>query len=394
MPVTSRSPLAEKPTWVLLLVLFNGLAVVTLLASLSDDPSVGSVVALIAYVVVVDVGLTNRSRLLQRSRSWTLGWLLAISLMLVVLVAVVPVGVYLVFPLYVLLVWSVGIRLALGWSALLAGSSIVAIGVEQQWSIGGIVGPVVGYLVAVGGAWAYRRLHDEATARDRMFHELQATQEQLSVAQLAAGQMAERARLAQELHDTTSQSFTSIQMLLRTVEAADPQHREIDKIELARRTAADGLAETRRFIHDLTPTGLVSDTLAGALARLATDAGDRTGIRVTATSHEDSAAVALPLPIQVVLLRVAQGAIANVERHSRATNASIDLTTSAHDVYLRISDDGTGYAAGDQIGDDHTVVGFGINTMYTRMRSIDGQLSIDSAPGDGTHVMATVPLSA
>lgn len=95
MSVMQHSPFTEKPTWVLLLVLFNGLAVVTLLASISDDASVGSILALIAYVVVVDAGLANRSRLRQRSRAWMHGWLLAISLLLIVLVAVMPVGVYL-----------------------------------------------------------------------------------------------------------------------------------------------------------------------------------------------------------------------------------------------------------------------------------------------------------
>lgn len=394
MSTTPRSPLSETPTWILLLVLFNGLALLAFIGSLSADSALGVGATIVLFLAVVDVGLANRVALAQRSALWTNVWLLSISGLWILLAFLAPVGIYLVFPIYVLLVWSVGSRLALVWSLLLAICSVVTIAMEQAWSIPGVVGPVIGCLVAVGGAWAYKRLHTESTARGRMFDELQAAQSQLAVAQHEAGQMVERERLAQELHDTTSQSLTSIQMLLRAVEAADPQHPQIDKIELARKTAADGLAETRRVINDLTPTGLVSDTLAGALNRLAADATQRTGIHVTATSREENAPIALPIPVQATLLRVAQGAIGNVERHSHAKTSCIDLTTSDTEVCLRISDDGIGYSSGESTNGSQPSDGFGISTMQSRVKGIGGELSVTSPTWGGTLVTATIPLQS
>lgn len=392
MSLTPRSPLAETPTWVLLIVLFNGLGGITLLAAANGESPELSVALLVVFLVTVDTGLVRRAQLPDSSNTATISWLATITVLWGALVAFTPVGVYLVFPLYVLLVWSVKIRVAVMWALVLAVCSITAVGLKQGWTDAGVIGPAIGFLVAVGGAWAYKRLHDESTQRAQALHDLREAQLQLAAAQREAGRLVERARIAQELHDTTSQSLTSIQMLLRAVEAADPDHPEISKIALARQAAADGLAETRRVINDLAPTGLVSDTLAGALVRLAADTSNRTGIQVRTTVFDEESPVVLPLPVQVTLLRVAQGAIANVERHSKADAAAINLSTSTTHVVLTITDDGVGCSPMLSTDATSDTGGFGISTMNARVQNVGGEFLIESPTGGGTVVTATIPL--
>ena len=183
-------------------------------------------------------------------------------------------------------------------------------------------------------------------------------------------------------------------MLLRSVEVADPSHPEIAKIVLARETAAAELAETRRVINDLTPASLTGDTLPGALERIAADASNRTGMRITAVTRLHGSCAPPPLPVQVAILRVAQGAVSNVERHSNATEATIRYTVTNQDAILQIADDGQGWEVVPEFSDESERVSFGINTMRARVQNFEGELHIESAPGQGTTITATIPLAS
>src|SRR5690606_17402622 len=129
------------------------------------------------------------------------------------------------------------------------------------------------------------------------------------------GALAERARLAREIHDTVAQGLSSIQMLLHAAERDAPHGAALRHVRLARETAAESLAETRRFIRELTPAGL-DDGLVAALRRLAREQERRSGLRIEVTAKETD--LALPMDVQSALLRIAQGAVSNAVRHSGA----------------------------------------------------------------------------
>lgn len=393
-PMSSDRTVAitETSMWVLLLVLFNALALLSLVDIALGGGPLLALAVLVVYLAVTNAALANRFRRPQHHGQWTRTWLAAITVLWAALAVLLPSATYLVFPLYILLMWSLSRRTALAWSAALCAVSVLLVGSDRGWSAAGAVGPVVGWLVAIGGAWSYQRLYAEAAERDRLYRQLRAAQEQLAEAERDAGRMAERARIAHDLHDTTAQGLASIQMLLRSVEAADPAHPEIARIVLARETAAAELAETRRVIHDLTPASLKGGTLPSALGRIAADASNRTGMRVTAATRLDSSCASLPLPVQVALLRVAQGAVSNVERHSNAALATILYVVSDQEVSLQITDDGQGWSGTTEPGDESGGASFGIATMRARIQHFNGDLHIDSAPGEGTTVTATIPL--
>lgn len=88
---------------------------------------------------------------------------------------------------------------------------------------------------------------------------------------------------------------------------------------------------------------------------------------------------------EVVLLRAAQEALTNVRKHSAAGKVIVTLDFGEQDTTLTVSDDGRGFAA------DSSGSGFGLDGMRSRVSDIDGFLSVESAPGQGTTVRLAVP---
>jgi signal transduction histidine kinase len=208
----------------------------------------------------------------------------------------------------------------------------------------------------------------------------------------ATGVLAERQRLAHEIHDTLAQGFTSIVTQLEAADqvlatAPDVARGHLDR---ARRTARDSLGEARRTVEALRPAPLERATLPEAL---------RDVVERWRAGHDDDIEVAVAVDGQpsagsrdtdAALLRVAQEALTNVARHARASR--VDLTLSYLDdlVLLDIQDDGVGFTVdGDPRGSVESG-GYGLLAMRERMAGVGGALVVESAPGDGTTIAARV----
>jgi signal transduction histidine kinase len=244
----------------------------------------------------------------------------------------------------------------------------------------------VALLIGLG----YRALAREAVEREALLAELVATRDRLVLTEREQGMLAERARLAREIHDTVAQGLSSIQLLLHAAERADADRPGIEHVRLARETAATGLAETRRFIRELSPPTL-EQGLGTALRRLAETQRSTHGLDV---ELELPASVDLPMDVQVALLRVAQGALANVVQHAQATQARIALTIDDLHVGLIVSDDGVGFDPAAVRAQAPTSDSFGLQAIRERVEQIGGTLRIDSGPGRGTCVAVSVSRDA
>ncbi|MCC6315692.1 MAG: sensor histidine kinase, partial [Thermomicrobiales bacterium] len=267
---------------------------------------------------------------------------------------------------------------------------------------GAAVGPLVGAAIAIALGLGYRALYRENQERQRLIEELLATRAELAEKERVAGVLSERARLAREIHDTVAQGLASIQLLLHAAEQTDGQRPGIEHVRLARETAALNLAEARRFIHALSPPTLDDQTLAGALERLAeatrrsatlgVDGEPDSGLDVSVCVSGDPAS--LPPPIETALLRIAQGALANVVQHARARRAMVTLSYAEDAVSLDVVDDGAGFdAAGGQATPRRREDGsFGIAAMQERVAQLGGEFVIESAPGSGAAVAVTFGL--
>lgn len=373
----------------------------------------GFITAYFAGAWAAGRGRPGRSR-----RPLAITWVASLTLLWGLLVWLSPEGAYLVFPLFFLYLHLLPGAGAAAAVVAATGFAILALGLHLGFSVGGVLGPVVGAGVALLIGLAYRALAREAEERERLLAELLRTRERLAETEREQGALAERARLARDIHDTVAQGLSSIQMLLRAAER-DVSEPGAAHLRLARETAAESLAETRQIIRELTPERL-DEGLPAALRRLGEEQAGRTG--PTAGPRVEVAAedVALPMAAQTALLRIAQGALANAVQHAGASRVSIELRRAATGssgvgrsepgssesdpsppdpsgpggAVLVISDDGCGFEPDSVARRAARADSFGIRAMRERAEQLGGTLEIDAAPGRGASVTARLPLDA
>ncbi|MCI4066637.1 sensor histidine kinase [Micromonospora sp. R77] len=314
------------------------------------------------------------------------GWL--------VLLALSADGVWLAFPLYFLQLHLLSRRAGLAAVAATAAAAVGGFAAHQgSFHPAMAIGPFLGAAVAVAVVWGYQALYRESEQRRRLIEELTATRADLAEAQHTAGVLAERERLAREIHDTLAQGFSSIQLLLRAAERALPgtPEKAAGHVDQARRAAVDNLAEARRLVAALAPPALEGVTLGDALARLcaATDARHRLTVRFDLTGEP----VPLPAASEVALLRVAQSALGNTVRHADATTADVTLRYLGDQVAVEVVDDGLGFDPDRLPVPDPETGGFGVAGMRARVLALGGTLTVESAPGRGTALAARLPLA-
>ncbi|KQX50065.1 MULTISPECIES: sensor histidine kinase [unclassified Streptomyces] len=236
---------------------------------------------------------------------------------------------------------------------------------------------------------------DRQTRRQReLIDDLIRTRRELAATERREGTLAERQRLSMEIHDSLAQGLSSQQMLLQAADRvweADPATARTHVLT-ATSIAEHNLTEARRFVHDLAPADLADG--GGLDEALRTLAARETGDRLTVHCHVDGTPAApLPERVQSALLRIAQGALANVREHSGATTAALSLTYLDDQVVLDVSDNGRGFdpAAPDR-GEPAPSRGHGLPAIRTRAGRLGGELTIESAPGEGTVLSAAIPL--
>ncbi|TBN57255.1 sensor histidine kinase [Glaciihabitans arcticus] len=347
-------------------------------------------------VVSVTLGLTYAlgavlTRITRARGLLRLGWLTVLTGEWMVLLWLIPDAAYLVFPLFFLYIHLLGRWW--GAAAILVSTlvAICALGLHSGWTVGGVVGPLVGAGVALLIGLGYQALAREAEQREALVRELIATQGQLAATEHESGVLAERARLAREIHDTLAQGLSSIQMLLHAAERGDPGRPGIEHIRLARETAASNLAEARRFIRELTPPQLDDQTLGGALRRLARTQWASQGLDVQVRVSDT---IILPMHLQTALLRIAQGAIANVIQHAHATTATITIAIENDQLQFTVADDGSGF---DPLLNSKEATeksdSFGLQAASERVQQLGGTLTVDSLPGHGTTLTVDLRLT-
>ncbi|MFD8555530.1 sensor histidine kinase, partial [Streptomyces fradiae] len=246
------------------------LALAAVRAAAAGDAARAAAVAGASALVgaVYAAGPALRSvRTSRRAASVWLGGLCAAWIGLLVLT---PDALWVAFPLYFLQLHLLPVRRALPAVAATAAAAVLAyVGHGASVNPGVFVGPPLGAAFAVATVLGYQALYRENERRRRLIDELVSTRAELAAAERHAGTLAERERLAREIHDTLAQGLSSIQLLLRAAERAlPPGSPAAAHIERAREEAQGNLAEARRFVRALTPPDLQQGSLVAALERL------------------------------------------------------------------------------------------------------------------------------
>jgi PAS domain S-box-containing protein len=205
-------------------------------------------------------------------------------------------------------------------------------------------------------------------------------------AELAASQ--ERAHLARELHDSVTQALFSMGLTLRTLElllGTDPDAARSKLVEL-RELQKDALAEMRTLIFELRPSSLESDGLVQALRTHATAVQRRTGLIVVVDAEPIDR---LPLVVEEALYRIGQEALHNIVKHANASNATIRTVREGEYLRLTVTDDGSGFDP-ESVPRGH----LGLIGMRQRIELVGGELRVESRPGHGSTIEASVPIAA
>lgn len=292
---------------------------------------------------------------------------------------------FLAFPLFFALTHALG-----GWRSVAAVGvltviTIVGLTLHTGLAVGPLLGPIMGAGVALAVGLGFRMLIAESQARAEAIAELIDAKARATAMAREAGELAERTRLAGEIHDTVAQGLSSIQLLLHSAERrasklADPEL--VNLLETARHTAATNLEETRRIIAALQPEPLAGSDLPVAMARVVstTPMGPNVDFVI------DGAPTALPAEVEAAILRITQTLLANVQQHARASGARVTLTYAADETSLDVVDNGVGF-------DPATIRpgSYGLAGARRRASEVGGTLVVESAPGAGTGVRVHIP---
>lgn len=351
--------------------------------------------ALVVSLALLFLASYTGGSVLARRRPWRWVvpvWMAVLLVEWLALTLLAPDAAFIVFPLFFLQLHVLPLRAGIPLVLLSVLLTIWSMSFHVGLSLGATLGPLVGAAVAVAVGLGYRALLREAAERQNLIDDLLVTRAELAATARDAGTLAERERLAREIHDTVAQGLSSIQMLLHAAESRVSDPAALEHLRLARDTAAANLQETRRFIRELTPPALDTQTLPGALARLAASA-ERTipsGDPATRVSlHVTGDPVALPMPLETTLLRIAQGSLANVAQHAGAHRAEVTLSYMTDEVALDIVDDGRGFTLTDDTAQSPD--SFGLVAIRQRVEALGGTFVLESAPGHGTAVAVRFP---
>lgn len=238
----------------------------------------------------------------------------------------------------------------------------------------------------------YFHIQQENDSRRRLLEELSRTQAELATAQRRSGVLAERARLAREIHDGLVQGLAGARMMLQAAERDWDQVASGSRgyVRCSLQILGESIDDARRLIHDLVPQSLETEDLAAALAELCARAGMETSARIDFRTLGQVRPVA---PEQeVALLRVVQGALANAREHAQARRIAVTLGYDEGSVTVSVSDDGVGFDPGAvQPWSGETGRGYGLTAIRERLALCGGHLQVNSSPGRGAMLAASVP---
>jgi signal transduction histidine kinase len=380
------------------------LGVGTVLAQLTPDLTIGERLGTVAIVAVTATWTLSMYTL--RSRSWTAR---TGPMLVYVGVQLALAGVLMVRQPTFLVFGVIGfmqayVLLPPFWAFLDVGATSVLINLV----VGGVPTDAEGLtltLTVIGlqtaliswfGYLGYRH-NEQSEQRRKAVAQLEAAlaenaglHAQLVAQAREAGVHDERQRMAREIHDTLAQGLTGI---ITQLQAADRVREDPElwrhHVGQVNALARDSLAAARRSVAALGPPELDDTRLPDAIAELAARWSRTAAVPV----HVEITGEPRPIlaDIEITLFRVAQEALVNVARHARASRAAVTLSYLDDMVMLDVRDDGVGYAVEREHGASTDGSGFGLRAIRQRLARVDGTLAIESEPGAGTAVNASVP---
>jgi signal transduction histidine kinase len=201
----------------------------------------------------------------------------------------------------------------------------------------------------------------------------------------------ERARIARDLHDDLSQELAGMAIIVNGLKRKTGKPGVESAVEQSFATLQERLAAAattvRNLSHELHPGVLKHVGLTATLRGHCADSERHH--QVTVTFNPGDGLDSLDSDVALCLFRVVQEALTNALRHARAHTICVSLMTTAESVELNVVDDGVGFVASER-----TRSGLGLRSIHERVRFMQGHVSVDSRPGEGTKVLIRIPIGA
>ena len=242
-------------------------------------------------------------------------------------------------------------------------------------------------VIEAGKPVAFQHIARDVTEEQRMRENLR-----FYLQQITRAQEEERERIARELHDDTIQYLVVLARQLDDLANSSKSMSKEDKasLENLRQQTNNIMEGVRRLSHDLRPATLDRLGLVAALEWLASSMEKLSGIDVKV--EKSGTERRLPGEVELVMFRIAQEALSNVRRHSRANNAEVVVEFDDKKVRMTIRDNGKGFTLPEKVGDLLKKGRLGLAGMQERIQLLNGSLKIESQPGKGTTVVIEAPI--
>ncbi|WP_225731675.1 MULTISPECIES: sensor histidine kinase [unclassified Nocardia] len=371
-------------------VVFGVAYVGTVAYVLTEEPTTAVAARLVSVAALTGIAivyLLQGRRVVASENNDAQRWLFAGVVLLLIVVAMfadskASFGLFIVCPLVYM---TLDFKPAAALTSLTIMLSLVASIVHNGAEALAILVPMIVIVFSMLTGRYITGIIEESHARAELIERLEASQAEVARLSREAGTATERERLAREIHDTLAQGFTSIVTLTQAIESemdTDPAAAR-RHLGLAARTARENLGEARTMVAALAPSDLTAGSLEEALRRLADRLAEESTL--TVTYEVDRPLPRLPMATEVVLLRAAQEALANIRKHASASAVLVRVSVVDDSVRLLVHDDGAGFDPGAPAD------GFGLSGMRSRAGQIGGRLSIHSGYSEGTDVELEVP---
>ena len=205
-----------------------------------------------------------------------------------------------------------------------------------------------------------------------------------------SAQEGERMRIARELHDETCQTISALSFRLESALSELPEGETRGRLVEVKGLAGRALDDLHRVIFDLRPSVLDDLGLLAAVRWYAARHLEPLGITVKCEFEDVERRV--PQDVATAVFRIVQEALLNVARHAAAEDVLVQIAAGERALLIEIEDDGRGFDPRSVVQPSETGRGLGLLGMRERVEILGGKMSLDSAPGEGTHVAFEIPI--
>lgn len=220
----------------------------------------------------------------------------------------------------------------------------------------------------------------------RKLAELEKNQKLYALDAMISGQEVERKRIARDLHDGLGVLLSTVQNHFNSIQAEIEKIQKLDVYSKANELLDEACTEVRKIAHNMMPGTLLKLGLAPAVKDMCDNLSSASGIQIE--FHAFGMDERMSEAVEITIYRLAQEALNNIIKHAKATEALVQLSHDSDQITLTVEDNGTGF----HVAEAKKKGGMGLRNLESRVKYLNGVLTIESSPGKGASINVDIPV--